>query len=114
MRKSTSKIFAGLLLSAVTVLLITSCQKEQNEFVSNSSDSQADISLTESSAKYASPGCACNIPDSLQPPAGNKLTLQVYAKGVQIYEVRRSATNPNSFSWVNIAPSANLYEKANF
>src|SRR5207237_4044105 len=31
-----------------------------------------------------------------------------------IYQVKRSATNPDVFSWVNIAPSATLYINPNF
>jgi hypothetical protein len=40
--------------------------------------------------------------------------LQTFAKGVQIYQVKRSATDATIFSWVNIAPSATLYTNPNF
>jgi hypothetical protein len=42
------------------------------------------------------------------------LAFQTFAKGVQIYQVRRSPTDPNVFVWVNTAPSANLYAKPDF
>jgi hypothetical protein len=40
--------------------------------------------------------------------------LQTFAKGVQIYQVKRSTTDPNVFLWVNIAPLATLYAKPDF
>jgi hypothetical protein len=40
--------------------------------------------------------------------------LQAFARGFQIYEVQRSATDPNVFSWVNIAPLADLYATPDF
>jgi hypothetical protein len=40
--------------------------------------------------------------------------LQTFARGVQIYEVQRSASDPSTLVWVNIAPLAELYTKPNF
>ena len=55
-----------------------------------------------------------NIPEILKVPEGNRLAWDGYAKGVQIYQVQRSANDPNVFSWVNTAPSAILYSKPDY
>jgi hypothetical protein len=113
MKKTISKNIWCLVLVAGIALVITSCRKEQN----------ADFKLNELQVKtntgdaveipVVSP-CSNPIPDSLQPPAGNRLLLQTYARGVQIYQVKRSATDPTVFLWVNIAPSATLYARPDF
>jgi hypothetical protein len=101
MKKTISKNTGGLMLIATLALVITSCRKEQNVGLkSSSSDADAVSSIS--------------IPDSLQVPAGNTLLLQAFARGVQIYQVKRSANDPNVFVWVNIAPLATLYTKPNF
>jgi hypothetical protein len=105
MKKTISKNIGGLMLIATFALAITSCRKEQNEsFNSSLSDSN-----TISNFSTCAP-----IPDTLQVPEGNKLVLQTFARGVQIYQVQRSVTDPNAFSWVNIAPLATLYTNPNF
>ena len=104
MKKTISKNIGGLLLIASFALVVASCRKEQNvSFKNSAGDANAVIV----------PTCA-PIPDSLQVPKGNKLLLQAFAKGVQIYQVKRSTTDPNAFLWVNIAPSATLYAKPDF
>jgi hypothetical protein len=104
MKKTISKNIGGLMLIATFALAVASCRKEQNvSFKNSASDANA---ITVST-------CA-PIPDTLQVPAGNKLLLQAFANGVQIYQVKRSTTDPNVFLWVNIAPSATLYAKPNF
>jgi len=105
MKKTISKNIAGLMLIATFTLVVTSCRKEQNISLKNSASD--DNAVTNVST------CA-PIPDSLQVPAGNKLLLQAFAKGVQIYQLKRSTTDPNVFLWVNIAPSATLYAKPDF
>jgi hypothetical protein len=105
MKKAITMKFYAFVLMASTALV--SCDKGQihapnqteNAQTSHQNITQQDLSL-----------CA-PIPDSLNVPTGNKLMLQTFAEGVQIYEVKRSATDPNSFSWVNIAPLATLYLK---
>ena len=105
MKKTISKNIGGLMLIATFALVITSCQKEQNvSLKSSSSDADAVSSIST---------CA-PIPDSLKVPAGNKLLLQTFARGVQIYQVKRSVNDPNVFLWVNIAPLAKLYTQPNF
>jgi hypothetical protein len=47
-------------------------------------------------------------------PKGNKLASQVYAKGLQIYQVQRSATDPAAFKWVLIGPLATLYANEDY
>ena len=107
MEKTISKNFSGLMFIATFALVITSCRKEQNASIEGS------LSDVNANAITAISTCA-PIPDSLQVPAGNKLVLQTFAKGVQIYQVKRSTTDPNVFSWVNIAPLATLYTKPDF
>lgn len=97
------------MLIASFALVITSCQKENNTPLQASSDA-----VSANSHAVVTPEICSAIPDSLQPPAGNRLFLQTFARGVQIYEVQRSASDPNTFVWVNIAPLAELYTKPNF
>ena len=54
------------------------------------------------------------VPASLQVPAGNRLFLHVYAKGVQLYRCTRDRADSNKFSWVNIAPVADLYTASDY
>lgn len=103
------KIMAGLLLAASFSAVLTNCSKEQNNrFNHTINEGLADAGLKKAKPSPAS-YCGRPLPGILAVEDGNKLSYSAYATGVQIYEVRRSATNPNSFSWVNIAPSATLY-----
>src|SRR3954447_24813027 len=105
MKKTISKNIGGLMLIATFALVLTSCQKEQNaSFKSSLSDTNA-ISTFSTCAP---------IPDSLQVPEGNRLILQTFARGLQIYQVKRSAADANVFLWVNIAPLATLYTRPDF
>src|SRR3954453_19096467 len=96
MKKTIGNILSTLMLTAGLAILVTSCgkQKEQHK------NEHLDL-------------CA-PIPDSLNVPAGNSLKLQAFARGFQIYQVKRSAGDPTVFSWVNIAPLATLFEKPDF
>ena len=105
MKKTISKNTGGLMLLATFALVITSCQKEQNASLKSNSGYADAISSISTCAP---------IPDSLKVPAGNKFLLQTFARGVQIYQVKRSANDPNVFLWVNIAPLATLYTNPNF
>jgi len=49
------------------------------------------------------------IPSSLHIPAGNRLFLHVYARGKQIYRCVQDQKDTNRFSWVFVAPAADLY-----
>jgi hypothetical protein len=68
------------------------------------------------------PGMAVNkafgqrpvVPSNLEVPAGNKLIFHVFAKGVQIYRCTQDRADTNRFSWVFVAPEADLYARANY
>jgi hypothetical protein len=106
MKQTISKITRAVIPIATFMLVITSCQKTQTTpEISN---------LSEPGAMLAATACSRDIPSILQVPAGNKLASQAYAKGVQIYQVQRSVTNPTIFTWVLIAPSATLYANADY
>ncbi len=51
------------------------------------------------------------VPDTIKVPDGNHLQFAAYAVGVQIYQVRATATG--GFGWVFLAPEATLYEGRN-
>ncbi len=109
MKKTISKIFSSIALTATTAFVLISCQKEQHRDAEKSLSELQAFNFTEENAQKATIGCEDAIPAILNVPAGNKLSYRVYATGVQIYQVKRSTTNPNEFTWVNIAPRANLY-----
>lgn len=100
------------MLIASFALVITSCQKEQNA----SSKSSIDAQIKSNSNGNGTPeiSTCSTIPEILQVPEGNKFFLQTFARGVQIYEIQRSATDPNTLVWVNIAPLADLYTRPDF
>ena len=98
-------ISGALIISAISLLILASCSKEQNASVTNG--------LTASDPTIASK-INNEIPDSLKVPEGNRLVDDGYATGFQIYQVKRSSTDPNIFSWVNIAPLATLFQKPDF
>jgi hypothetical protein len=51
---------------------------------------------------------AQQVPQQLQPPAGEQLLLQVHAKGDQVYTCKGDAAQ---FSWTLKAPDAQLFDK---
>lgn len=51
---------------------------------------------------------AQQVPQQLQPPAGEQLLLQVHAKGDQIYTCKGDAAQ---FAWTLKAPDAQLFDK---
>ena len=108
MQNTIRKKISGFVSVATLALAITSCQKEKSASIQTSNDAVS-VNLHVITPELCSP-----IPDSLQPPEGNRLFLQTFARGVQIYEVQRSATDPNTLVWVNIAPLATLYAKPSF
>lgn len=54
------------------------------------------------------------LPVNLNVPAGNRLFLHVYAKGIQIYRCVQDQKDTTRFSWVFVAPDADLYADANY
>src|SRR4051812_7101621 len=113
MTKTISKNFSRLMLIACLGLAFASCQKEQHTMKPMVDDMEDNISLEHGNHVPVFSTCS-PIPGILQVPEGNRPALQTFARGVQIYQVKRSATDPNVFSWVNIAPSATLYTRPNF
>ena len=100
-----------LMLMAGFALVTASCKKDQN--VGKMDSIEAETESGNAFGKVDFSTCA-PIPDSLNVPVGNKLVLQTFAEGFQIYQVKRKTTDPNAFEWVNIAPSATLYAKPEF
>jgi len=108
MKETIRKNVCCLLIIASFTLVITSCHKENNSRFNTTDDAESATTIS------ATPETCSAIPDSLQPPDGNKFFLQTFAKGVQIYQVQRNPANPSQLVWVNIAPLASLYAKPNF
>lgn len=67
-----------------------------------------------SMAGYTTTGGGPVVPANLEVPAGNKLFFHAYAKGVQIYRCTQDLTDTNRFSWVFVAPDADLYARAGY
>jgi len=108
MQKKIGKKIGGLTWLAIA-LVITSCQKEKSAPFQTAKDAVSRSLHAPTTPELCSP-----IPDSLQVPEGNRFFLQGFARGVQIYQVQRSAADPNTLVWVNIAPLATLYAKPTF
>ena len=106
--------FYNFVVISVITLTVASCQKDQVLPSQIANDSQQQVTTPAMEAKENSSADGISLPEIILVPAGNKLSLKVYAKGVQIWEVRRSATDPSVFNWVNIAPSAVLYRNPDF
>jgi hypothetical protein len=53
---------------------------------------------------------APDVPESLQVPAGYKVSLHVYAEGVQIYTATPSSSDPTKLVWEFAAPEAVLFD----
>ena len=49
------------------------------------------------------------VPDPIQVPAGQEVVLDVTGKGVQIYDCKPSAADPNVLTWTFREPAAVLY-----
>ena len=83
------------MLTVPLSVVIMSCNKGKYSDPENK-----DAAVIHNDASFAS--ICGTIPDTLKVPQGNKLILQTFARGVQIYEVQRRATDPTKFDWVNI------------
>jgi hypothetical protein len=59
-------------------------------------------------------GCAASpiVPENLRAPAGQVLSLEAQATGVQIYECKPSKTDPDRLEWNFRAPEADLFDNA--
>jgi hypothetical protein len=67
-------------------------------------------SIAQDTAVSAGP----DVPASLKVPAGNQLFLHVYAKGIQIYRCVQDQKDTSRFSWIFVAPDADLYIDADY
>jgi len=105
MKKMLGKTIGAVILSAA--FAVTGCNKEQaGAPVASNTNAPDQLQVIFNGLD--------TIPDILKAPKGNRLRKFGYATGYQIYQVQRSATDPNVFSWVNIAPAATLYEAPDF
>jgi hypothetical protein len=50
---------------------------------------------------------AVTVPDTLKPPASETIAFTLNARGVQIYECRKTADSP---AWTFVAPEADLFD----
>ena len=57
-------------------------------------------------------GTIPEVPEALQVPATQVLSLETQASGVQIYECKVSKDDPARFEWVFKAPEAELFDSA--
>jgi hypothetical protein len=64
-------------------------------------------------------GCAASqvgttptVPENLRAPAGQVLSLEAQATGVQIYECNPSKADPARFEWIFKAPEADLFDNS--
>jgi Protein of unknown function (DUF3455) len=64
-------------------------------------------SLLAAGMLFASPAEPQQVPQQLQPPAGERLLLQVSAKGDQVYTCKNDA---GKIAWVLKAPDAQLFD----
>jgi len=55
-------------------------------------------------------GKSPEAPENLRPAAGQVVSLEVRANGVQIYECKASADDAKRFEWVFKAPEADLFD----
>jgi hypothetical protein len=66
------------------------------------------VLLAAAGAVLSFPVVAQQVPQQLQPPANEKLLLQVHAKGDQVYTCKSDAAQ---FTWTLKAPDAQLFDK---
>jgi hypothetical protein len=52
------------------------------------------------------------VPAALRPPAGQKVFLEAFATGVQVYECGLKKDQPGAFEWVFRSPEAKLADRA--
>ena len=57
-------------------------------------------------------GTVPETPENLKAPAGETLSVEAQARGVQIYECKAAAGDPARFEWVFKAPEAELFGSA--
>jgi hypothetical protein len=113
MKETIRKNGYGLLIMASFALFIISCKKGKYDSLTPTSDVGTN-NVGSVDPNVTIPETCSAIPDSLQPPDGNKFFLQTFARGVQIYQVQRNPANQSELVCVNIAPLATLYARPHF
>lgn len=69
------------------------------------------LSFAASGVAYSSTdNRAPQVPESLQVPAGYKVSFRAYAEGVQIYTATLSPSDPTKLVWTFTAPEAVLFD----
>jgi hypothetical protein len=69
-------------------------------------------------AALVATGCASalaasgQVPDNLNPPAGEVVYLEALASGVQIYECASKGDQPSTYEWVFRGPEARLVDRS--
>lgn len=69
-------------------------------------------------AAFVATGCASalaasgQVPDNLNPPAGEVVYLEALASGVQIYECASKGDQPSTYEWVFRGPEARLVDRS--
>ena len=84
------------------VLLAAACQRDGEEAIAPASTAST---ATTSGARQAVP---VQVPASIQVPPGHVLIASLAAEGVQLYEARRTQSDPAQLEWVFVAPQAVL------
>jgi hypothetical protein len=94
-------------LTAVRVLalllLASACQRDGEEPLTPAGTGSG---ATTRSARSAAP---VEVPASIQVPPGHVLIASLYAEGVQLYQARRSSSDPAQLEWAFVAPQADLF-----
>jgi hypothetical protein len=85
------------------VLLAAACQRDGEEPITPAG---AASGATTEGARLAVP---VQVPASIQVPPGHVLIASLAAQGVQLYEARRSNSDPAQLEWVFVAPRADLF-----
>jgi hypothetical protein len=62
----------------------------------------------------SSTGVILAVPETLAAPAGQILSLEAQAAGVQIYECKPGKDDRMRFEWVFKAPEAELFDRAGY
>ena len=85
------------------VLVAAACQRDGEEPLTPAG---TESGATPKAARSAAP---VQVPAAIQVPPGHVLIASLYAEGVQLYEARRSTSNPAQLEWVFVAPRADLF-----
>lgn len=96
-----------LALAATTLAACSKDRQENPRPVTDATTASADSFLSSLGPFYP-------IPDTLKAPANAVLLASLFAAGVQVYEVRATAANPDQYEWAFVAPEATLYGADHF